>query len=90
MSSLLTPQAPQQSIFSSLALSLRLAWNLGYIVAIPTVDLGLGGAYVDKLYGTSPIFILIGFVLAAVIAGFGVYRKVKEILASPSMNYGRN
>ena len=90
MTAVLSSKASAQSVWSSLALSLRLAWSLGYIVAIPTVALGLGGAYVDKLYGTSPIFILIGFVLAAVIAGLGVYRKVKEILASPSMNHGRN
>jgi len=36
----------------------------------------------DKSYGTSPIFVITGFVLAAVLSGVGVYRKVKEILGA--------
>ena len=63
-----------------LLLSLRLAWNLGYIIAIPAVVFGFGGAYLDKLLGTSPLCILTGFVLAALISGIGVYRKLKEII----------
>lgn len=76
------PARKTPSAFSSLYLSLRLAWSLGYIVAIPTVLFGLGGAYLDRYFGTSPICILVGFILAALIAGIGVYRKVKEITAS--------
>jgi len=78
----LPPKAPEKSLGSSLFLSLRLAWNLGYIIAIPVVVLGFGGAYLDRYMQTSPLFILIGFVLAAVLSAVGVYRKVKEILAN--------
>lgn len=63
-----------------LFLSLRLAWNLGFIISVPVALFGFGGAYMDKHYGTSPIFVITGFVLAAVLSGVGVYRKVKEIL----------
>ncbi len=63
-----------------LLLSLRLAWNLGYIIALPAVLFGFGGAYLDKSLGTSPLCILTGFVLAALISGIGVYRKLKEII----------
>ena len=63
-------------------LSLRLAWNLGYLIAIPVVVFGFGGAYLDKYLGSSPLFLLIGFVLAASLSAIGVYRKVKEILGA--------
>lgn len=63
-----------------LLLSLRLAWNLGFIIAVPVFLFGFGGAYLDKYLGTSPAFIITGFVLAVVLSGVGVYRKVKEIL----------
>jgi F0F1-type ATP synthase assembly protein I len=71
------PQQPKPP--SSLFLSLRLAWNLGFIIALPVVIFGFGGAYLDKYLKTSPLFVLIGFVLAVLISGIGVYRKVKEI-----------
>ncbi|MDO8469332.1 MAG: AtpZ/AtpI family protein [Candidatus Peribacter sp.] len=63
-----------------LMLSLRLAWNLGFIIAVPVGLFGFGGAYLDKHFGTSPIFVITGFALAIVLSGVGVYRKVKEIL----------
>ena len=63
-------------------LSLRLAWNLGFIIAVPVAVFGFGGAYLDKYYQTSPMFVISGFVIAMVLSGIGVYRKVKEILAN--------
>jgi len=63
-------------------LSLELAWNLGFIIALPVVIFGFGGAYLDKYLETSPLFVLIGFALAVIITGIGVYRKVKAIETS--------
>ncbi|PIR50191.1 hypothetical protein COU79_00810 [Candidatus Peregrinibacteria bacterium CG10_big_fil_rev_8_21_14_0_10_54_7] len=84
----------QESIVPALLLSLRLAWNLGYIIAIPVVLFGFGGAYLDKHFGTSPFLVLSGFTLAAVLSAIGVYRKVKEIFKAtvlpPSAPHGRN
>lgn len=65
-----------------LMLSLRLAWNLGFIIAVPVAVFGFGGAYVDKYLQTTPIFVITGFALAIVLSGVGVYRKVKEILGA--------
>lgn len=62
-----------------LLLSLRFAWNLGYLIAIPVVVFGFGGALADKKLGTSPLFVITGFVLAALLSGVGVYRRIKEI-----------
>ncbi|ALM09569.1 MAG: hypothetical protein PeribacterA2_0175 [Candidatus Peribacter riflensis] len=65
-----------------LMLSLRLAWNLGFIIAVPVAVFGFGGAYLDKYLQTTPIFVITGFVLAIVLTVIGVYRKVKEILGA--------
>ena len=67
-------------IRQDLLLAVRLAWNFGYIIAIPAVLFGFGGAYLDKTWGTSPVFILIGFALALAISGLGIWRVVKEIM----------
>lgn len=69
-----------RSIRQDLMLAVRLAWNFGYIIAIPAVVFGFGGAYLDKQYGTSPTFILVGFAAALALSGLGIWRMVKEIV----------
>lgn len=69
-----------RSIRQDLMLAVRLAWNFGYIIAVPAVAFGFGGAYLDKQYGTSPTFILIGFAAALALSGLGIWRAVKEIV----------
>jgi len=82
MPDILQQPRPNGSKGMGLMLSLRLAWNLGFIIAIPVVVFGFGGAYLDKHFGTTPIFVITGFALAIVLSGVGVYRKVNEILNS--------
>lgn len=60
--------------------ALSLAWQLGYIIVIPIAILGFSGAWLDKKYGTTPLFILIGFFLSILISTIGIYRKTKDIL----------
>ncbi|PJC36778.1 hypothetical protein CO046_04100 [Candidatus Peregrinibacteria bacterium CG_4_9_14_0_2_um_filter_53_11] len=69
---------PRGQAYSLVAL-LSLAWELGYLIALPIVILGFGGALLDKKLGTSPLFLLLGIALSLVISGLGVYRKVKEM-----------
>lgn len=59
--------------------ALGLVWELGYIIAIPAVLFGFGGAYLDKRFGLSPLFTLLGLLLALLISGFAVYRRVKDV-----------
>jgi len=59
-----------------------LAWELGYMIAIPIVILAVGGAMLDKKMGTSPWMLLGGVVLAITITSFTVYYKVAKILGS--------
>ncbi|MEK7523881.1 MAG: AtpZ/AtpI family protein [Patescibacteria group bacterium] len=65
---------------SSLWSVLSLAWELGYMIALPIVILGIGGAWLDKKIGTSPAFLLIGIFLSLIVSGIGVYRKTKAII----------
>ncbi|MFH1444488.1 MAG: AtpZ/AtpI family protein [Candidatus Peregrinibacteria bacterium] len=73
------PPAHKDEKQMGLFLSLRLAWNLGFIIAIPVAVFGFGGAYIDRMWGTTPIFIITGFAMAVILSGVGVYRKVREI-----------
>ena len=76
------PSSPvRRSIKDDLLLAVRLAWNFGYIIAIPAVVFGFGGAKLDKAMGTSPLFLLIGFALALALSSWGIWRKLKEILS---------
>jgi len=70
------------SALQSIALALRLAWNLGYIIAIPAVAFGFSGALLDRAWGTSPLFVLLGFALAALLSALGVAKRVKSILGT--------
>ena len=63
----------------SIWLALRLAWSLGWIIALPAVLFGFGGAFLDKFLSSSPLFIILGFALAAFLSGVGVVRRVREI-----------
>lgn len=69
------------SIKNDLLLALRLAWDFGWIIAIPAVALGFGGAYLDKYLGTSPLFLLLGLGCAIAISSIGLYRKLRDILS---------
>lgn len=60
-------------------LALDVAWELGYIVVIPIVVLGAGGAYADKKFGTSPLFLFIGIIIAFTVTSIAAYRKIKVI-----------
>lgn len=72
----------KRSIAADLLLTVRLAWSLGFIIALPAVAFGFGGAYIDKTYGTSPWFLLAGFAIAIGMSAIEVYRRLKDILPS--------
>ena len=65
---------------ADLWLAVRLAWSLGYIIALPAVLFGFGGAYLDRMLHTSPWLLLLSLALAMGISAVGVYRRLKEIL----------
>lgn len=64
---------------SALMMALNIAYELGYIIVLPIVILGVGGAYADKKFGTSPLFLLIGIVLSFILTSIAAYRKISDI-----------
>lgn len=66
---------------SNLWQALSLLGQLGYVIAVPLVILALGGRFIDKKYGTSPWFLIVGMFLALVISTFWVYKKTAEIMS---------
>ncbi len=59
---------------------LGLVSQIGYLIAIPAVLLGFGGAYLDKTLSTSPLFILIGLMLAILTSSLSIWRRIKPLL----------
>ena len=66
----------KRPIRTDLLLAIRLAWDFGWIIAIPAVLFGFGGAYLDKAQGTSPLFLLLGLALALTLSTMCILRKV--------------
>ena len=62
--------------------ALGMAWELGYLIAIPIVVLGLGGRLIDRHFHTSPWFFLLGVVLSIVLTSFSLVWKFKKMLRS--------
>lgn len=60
--------------------TLALAGQLGWIIAGPLVVFALLGRYLDRLWGTTPLLLLVGIVLALVASSILVYRMVKQLV----------
>ena len=54
--------------------------GLGWFVAGSVVAGILGGYFLDKAAGTTPLFTLIGTVLGSVVAFYGVYKMILPVL----------
>lgn len=60
--------------------SLSLAWELGYLIAIPMVILALLGRWLDKKLGTSPLLLIGGLLFSISISSYLVYKKVVSLI----------
>lgn len=60
--------------------ALSLAFELGYIIALPLVFAGVGGRFLDNRYNTSPLFILVGITLAVIITSVWLVFKLKDFM----------
>jgi len=60
--------------------SLGLAWELGYIIAVPLIIFALAGRFLDKRLGTSPFLLLVGILISIGMTSWLVYRKTKEVI----------
>lgn len=57
--------------------ALRIIGSFGAIIALPVVLLAYLGTLLDARYHTKPLFLGLGFALAALFTGISVYRKAK-------------
>ncbi|EKE22249.1 MAG: hypothetical protein ACD_7C00016G0010 [uncultured bacterium] len=57
-----------------------LAFELGYIVAVPIVVLALVGRVIDKKLDSSPWFLLLGIVISIVVSTYWIYKKTTDII----------
>lgn len=58
-------------------LAFRIIGDFGASIAIPVVALAMVGQWLDGKYGRSPLFTVLGFVIAALITAKIIYRKAK-------------
>ncbi len=66
--------------------ALGFAWEMGYTMAIPLVALALGGRLLDRHFGTSPAFLLIGIIVSIAISSILVGIKATKIINKVSKN----
>ena len=57
-----------------------LALQMGYLIAIPLVAFALAGRFFDAVFGSSPLFFLIGVLVAITASTVLVYRKTTALL----------
>ncbi|MEK7166826.1 MAG: AtpZ/AtpI family protein [Patescibacteria group bacterium] len=61
-------------------LMLSLAWELGYLIALPLIIFALVGRFLDKFFHTSPWLFLFGILLAIIISTRIVYKKTIQLI----------
>jgi F0F1-type ATP synthase assembly protein I len=62
--------------------ALGIAWELGYVIAIPIVVFALGGRLLDKHFHTSPWLLLAGILISIIISSIGLVWKFKKLMRS--------
>jgi len=63
---------------------ISLAWDLGWMIAVPIVVFAVGGALLDKQFETSPWFLLGGIGMSLIITAVMIYYKVIGVLTELS------
>lgn len=58
--------------------ALRIVGDFGVTIAVPVVILVLIGQWLDNKWHTSPLFTILGFIVAALLSGIIIYRKAKR------------
>lgn len=65
---------------SSFWQALGIAWELGYVIAVPIVVFALGGRMLDKHFHTSPWLLLAGILISITLSSIGLVWKFKKLM----------
>ncbi|HTK04613.1 MAG TPA: hypothetical protein VL500_03450 [Candidatus Eisenbacteria bacterium] len=60
-------------------LAFRAVGEFGAAIALPVVLLSLAGKRMDAAYGTAPRYLILGFVLAALLSAAYVAKRTREL-----------
>ncbi len=74
-------QKPNQKSLSKSEL-ISIAFQLGFIIAIPVVVFGYLGKWLDEKAGTDPLLTLIGIFTAITFTSIWIYRKFKSYFSN--------
>jgi F0F1-type ATP synthase assembly protein I len=59
-------------------LAFRIIGEFGAIIAVPVVFMAILGKWLDGRYDTAPLFLVGGFILAALLSGISIHRRAKR------------
>ncbi|MDD5109837.1 MAG: AtpZ/AtpI family protein [Patescibacteria group bacterium] len=71
---------PSSDRNNGLWVAIGFAWRLGYSIAVPLVILLLAGRLLDKKFGTSPWFLLVGLGISFVITNILMFREAFRVM----------
>ena len=57
---------------------IALVFELGYTIAVPLVLFALGGRFIDRHFGTSPLFLLVGIFLSLIGSSYLIYKIIRK------------
>ncbi len=80
MTTTLPPTAPSKEPLGTAQL-LGLVSEIGFLIALPAVAFGFGGAWLDKISGTSPLLLIVGLALALAGSTLAVWHRIKPFLS---------
>lgn len=67
---------------------LGICWEMGYIIALPLVGFAFLGRFLDKVFGTSPLCLLIAMISAIALSTVLVVRKTTQVMRSAANEEG--
>ena len=66
-----------------------LAWDLGWMITIPILLFGVGGAILDRRLHSSPWLLLLGFAISLSLTSFFIYFKITKVLKEINQSAGK-
>ncbi|MDF1498806.1 MAG: AtpZ/AtpI family protein [Patescibacteria group bacterium] len=76
----------EKKVRFEIAYAIGLITQIGITVSVITVSFIVFGYWADGYFGTLPIFVIIGAVLAFVFSMYGVYRLVLPVMDKEEKN----